>query len=110
MRILYKENISLHSDSKRRIRPRGKAASTVISKNLDCFQHYVETRTYQCITNIRLGFMNDPCWKISEKIQKKTVMVRNMKIREMGKKDICGRDKAQRWTDIMDKKALAFPF
>lgn len=54
--------------------------------------------------------MNDPCWKISEKIQKKTVMVRNMKIREMGKKDICGRDKAQRWTDIMDKKALAFPF
>lgn len=54
--------------------------------------------------------MNDPCWKISEKIPKKTVMVRNMKIREMGKKDICGRDKAQRWTDIMDKKPLAFPF
>ena len=40
--------------------------------------------------------MNDPCWKISEKIQKKTVMVTNIKIREMGKKDIRGRDKAQR--------------
>lgn len=47
---------------------------------------------------------------LGEDTKKKTVMVRNMKIREMGKKDICGRDKAQRWTDIMDKKALAFPF